>query len=364
MEILNYKCPCCDAVVEFNGKEQQLVCKFCDTTFEIDTIKQYNEASKAAEEEWDVNWDTKESNVDQGEWNDGDTENMTMYTCPSCAAQIVADESTAATFCLYCGNSTILQGKVSGLVKPDFVIPFKMTKEDAKAALKNFYKGKKLLPDCFSEENRIDSIKGIYVPFWLFDGDADARINYKATRVKHWSDSKYRYTKTDHYLITREGSMGFEHIPSDGSSKADDKFMESIEPYNISEAVDFETAYLSGYFADKYDVEAEQCKDKVNERIRVSTIETFRDSVVGYSSVTPKDVNIQIKQGKIKYALMPVWMLNTKYKGKIYTFAMNGQTGKVAGSLPVSKAKYMSWLFGVSLTCATVISALYLLFVL
>lgn len=98
----------------------------------------------------------------------------------------------------------------------------------------------------------------MYVPFWLFDTDADAQVRYRATQSRHWIDDKYGYTDTSHYLLRRGCSIGFEHVPVDGSSKMANDLMESIEPYDFADAVDFSTAYLAGYFADKYDVDAEE----------------------------------------------------------------------------------------------------------
>lgn len=124
--------------------------------------------------------------------------------------------------------------------------------------------------------------------------------------------------------------------------------MESIEPFNISDAVDFQTAYLAGYLADKYDVTAQQSQERANNRVRNTTEGAFAATVVGYSSVFPVHTNIQLQNGTAKYALYPVWLLNTSWNGKKYTFAMNGQTGKMAGDLPLDKGAYRKWLFGLT----------------
>ena len=141
--------------------------------------------------------------------------------------------------------------------------------------MKKHYSGKKLLPKVFKDENHIDEIRGVYVPFWLFDADADAHIRYKATRVRAWSDSDYNYTETSFFSVVRGGSIGFQRVPVDGSSKMPDVLMESIEPFYFEDAVDFHTAYLAGYLADKYDVDAEASVERANERIKNSTADAF-----------------------------------------------------------------------------------------
>jgi hypothetical protein len=230
-----------------------------------------------------------------------------------------------------------MTGQFSGALKPDLVIPFKLDKKAAIAALKKHYLGKKLLPKVFKDQNHIKEVKGVYVPFWLFNADVDGVVRYKASRIRTWSDSNYRYTETSFYNVIRKGFISFENVPVDGSTKMDDTVMESIEPFHIDEAVDFQSAYLSGYLADKYDVDADSSILRANERIKCSTETAFLDTVQGYTAVDPVATNIALSNGASKYCLCPVWLLNTKWNGKTYTFAMNGQTGRLVGDLPVDK---------------------------
>ena len=236
-----------------------------------------------------------------------------------------------------------MMGQFSGALKPDLVIPFKLDKKAAKEGLKKHLTGKRFLPKIFKDQNHIDEIKGIYVPFWLFDTDVDAQVRYRATNIRTWSDSDYNYTETSHFMVHRGGSVGFEHVPVDGSSKMADDLMESIEPYDFSEALDFQTAYLAGYLADKYDVTAEESIERANQRVKRSTEEAFAGTVQGYSTVTAENSSVQFHGGKARYALYPVWLLNTTWNGNQYTFAMNGQTGKFVGDLPVDKAAASLW---------------------
>ena len=208
--------------------------------------------------------------------------------------------------------------------------------------------GKKLLPKIFKDQNHIDEVKGVYVPFWLFDTDVDAQVRYRATKIRTWSDEDYKYTETSYYMIHRGGSVGFEHVPVDGSSKMPDDLMESVEPYDYSDALDFQTAYLAGYFADKYDVTAEESIGRANQRVRRSTEDAFASTVQGYATVTAESSSVQFHGGKAKYALYPVWLLNTTWNGEKYTFAMNGQTGKFVGNLPLDKSAATKWTVGLA----------------
>lgn len=348
--LLEYKCPSCGGAIAFDPNLQKLKCPYCDTEFEAEALRAYDEELKNDTPD-EMNWEIRAG----AQWQEGEDAGLCSYVCKSCGGEIVGDETTAATSCPYCGNPVVMMGKLSGALKPDYVIPFQLDKEAAKEGLRNHFKGKPLLPKVFKDENHIDEIKGIYVPFWLFDADANAHIRYRATRVRTWSDSNFIYTSTSHFAVTRGGTVGFERVPVDGSSKMADELMESIEPYDFSKAVDFQTAYLAGYLADKYDVTAEESIERANGRIRTSTEQAFASTVTGYASVIPEHSNVRLDNGLAKYALYPVWILNTSWRGKTYHFAMNGQTGKFVGNLPLDKGAFAKWLLGIAGGVAAVV---------
>lgn len=342
-ELLEYKCPACGGAIKFDSSLQMMKCPFCDTEFEMETLKAFDEGLKSDQPD-DMSWETHAGS----QWEDSEAAGINAYVCKSCGGEIVADENTAATSCPFCNNPVVMMGKLAGLLRPDYVIPFKLDKKAAKEGLIKHLQGKRLLPKIFKDQNRIEEIKGVYVPFWLFDADANANIRYRATRVRTWSDSKYRYTETSFFSIWRAGSLRFERVPVDGSTKMADDLMESIEPYNFNDAVDFQTAYLAGYLADKYDVLADESIERANNRIRRSTEQIFASTVNGYATVVPESTSIRLQNGSAKYALYPVWLLNTIWNGNKYTFAMNGQTGKFVGDLPMDKGAYRKWLFGLT----------------
>lgn len=358
--IQEYKCPCCGGAIAFDSTIQKMKCPFCDTEFKMETLASYDDELKNDQAD-DMSWQM----ASDGEWQADELRGLSAYACQSCGGEIACDENTAATSCPFCGNPVVLTGRFSGALRPDFVIPFKVNRRAAKEALKKHYEGKRLLPKVFKEQNHINEVKGIYVPFWLFDTGANVNMRYKATKVRTWSDSKYDYTETKFYLVSRSGELKFEKVPVDGSEKIPDDLMESLEPFHFSEAVDFQTSYLAGYLADKYDVDVEHSAERANERIRKSSEEAFRETVTGYTTVTKETGSIQLQNGKVTYALFPVWLLSTKWNGENYLFAMNGQTGKMVGGLPLDKAMYRKWLFGLTGAIGVALYAfLYLLWLL
>ena len=337
-QILEYKCPCCDAPLTFNQELQKMSCAHCDNTFEMDAVKHYNESlnSQPAEEN---NWDDSSKN----QWSEDEQDSNRTYTCSSCGGVLITNDNTAATFCPYCDNPTIIQGRLSGEIKPDAVLPFRTSKENAQSAFLKLCKSKILLPKGFTSENRLEKISAMYVPYWLYDCECKFSGTYRATRTSSWSDSRYYYTKTDHYSLLRKAEAEFRSIPVDGSSTLQDSIMESIEPFDFKQLVDFDTAYLSGYLAEKYDVDAEAGRSRVKQRIEATMDQQARSSFYSYGSVSCSGKSVSVTHGRERYVLLPVWMLYTKYRDKTYVFAMNGQTGKMTGVFPICAKKSALW---------------------
>ena len=375
-QVTNHKCPACTGPLHFAGASGKLECEYCGSAFDVAEIEALYaekeaaavEASAAAEaKEAEAAEEVHEVHEDSG-WNMSATDdwgedagNMKAYSCPSCGAELICDSTTAATSCPYCDNPTIIPGQFSGVLKPDYVIPFKVSKEDAVKALKNYYKGKKFLPKAFSETNHVEDIKGIYVPFWLYDGTVMGNISYSCTRVNSYISGDERVTITEAYTEYRGGHVSFSKIPADASTKMPDDHMDSIEPFDYNELKPFSTAYLPGYLADKYDVSAEENAARAYDRAKQSLRDEMAADVQKHNLYTTQVAtyeNIQLDQGKVSYALLPVYMLTTKWNGKNFLFAMNGQTGKFIGDLPVSMAKFFAWFGGISVPLIVILSIL------
>lgn len=329
-----YKCLNCGGAVFFNTDLQQLLCSMCGNVYSPAAFEGNEDLAKSEAPD-NMYWSYEED-----DWQEGEADELLAYSCPSCGGEVLGDETMAATHCPYCDNSVIIPAQFSGDLRPDIVLPFRLDKNAAKMALKRHMKDKRFVPKIFRDEHHIDEIKGLYVPFWLFDADVDASIRYEAIRTRIWSDSSFNYTETNKYAVYREGTVRFEQIPVDGSSRIPDDLMESIEPFDCETAVPFDTAYLSGFLANRYDVNSSESIERANSRIKSSTEQSFINSVRGYDSVRSVSSSINMKNGDISYALFPVWILNTKWENQLYTFAMNGQSGRIVGNLPLDKKAY------------------------
>ncbi len=339
-EINTYKCPSCGAPLRYDGKTEKLVCDYCDNSYELSLFESSQESKENAEknspDSSGESWKTENAGSSWGE----DADSLKNYSCPSCGAELFCTETTAATNCPYCGNPVILAEQFSERKKPDYILPFKLSKKEAIAALQSHYKGKFLLPDTFTKKNHLEEIKGVYVPFWLFDANVDGSMTFDATNSHSYRDGDYIVTKTSYYNIYREGNLSFQKVPVDGSTSMPDDYMDSIEPYDYESLQKFSTTYLPGFLADQYDVDAQTASQRARTRCISSMENCLRDTVSGYGTVSVSNRQLHLHPEKTSYALMPVWLLTTKWKDKNYLFAMNGQTGKMVGDLPVDKSKW------------------------
>lgn len=333
-DLQEFKCPNCGGSMEFDPASQRLKCPYCDTEISVDEYRKLNR-------EQDIPPVPPE---DYRTWQDDETSQLRLYVCNSCGGEIVAHESLGASSCPFCGNPVVMKGQFAGDLKPDYVIPFKLNKEQAKEKYAEHLKGKPFLPAIFKDENHIDEIKGIYVPFWLVDVDVDADIQYAGTTSRSWQDTRYRYVETKHYMLDRDGSVSFSNVPKDASKEIDDTMMESIEPFDMKDAVSFQTAYLAGYFANRYDEGIQDSMERIRQRVKSSTESIFRESTKGYGSVVLQSSRVNITRTDYRYVLYPVWLLNTTWKGQHFHFAMNAQTGKFVGDLPMDSKAYWKYI--------------------
>lgn len=349
---VSFKCPSCGAPLEYAPGQENITCMYCESSFDIKGLEEYyahkEEMAAKAEEAREAKWDTENAG---NQWSQEEAALLRAFTCSSCAAEIVCDENTMATECVYCGNPTMIPARFSGMLKPDYIIPFKKTKEEAVAQLTEFCKGKRVLPSNFTANNRVEDIQGMYVPFWLFDSAIEASGTFKAEDDYVYDTEDATITETSVYECTRTGEMAFEKIPCDGSKRMDDTYMESIEPYDYKEMVPFTNSYMAGYLADKYDVSAEDNVDRADKRVESSAVNELGNTVTGYMRVTPEEDAIIKKDGKVEYAMAPVWILTTRYNNEPYTFMMNGQTGKFIGKLPIDNGKLWMYTLGTFAIC-------------
>ena len=347
-----YKCPNCNGALEYNPATDRMECEFCGNGFllaEIEAAQQkvehtYNQqsgerkvivngegsreirsGSAAQSEEPEVDF---LANIDTMECN--------IYTCTSCGAELAVNDSEAATFCAYCGQPTVVFSRVSQELKPQSIVLFRINKEQAVNGIRERLKKSFFVPKEIKNFS-VDKVRGIYIPNWVFD------IHYYD--MQHWE-----VTNSDNKTIKnfeREAECMLKGLTLDASKKLDDELSQRLEPFDVRTRKPFESGYLSGYYADKYDFDEDRMRTyaywRAKQLFDAQIKETIPASNAQLKLSFPKRI---IKN--VEYTLLPVWFVTFRYNYENYTIAVNGQTGKIAGDLPLDKSAFWKYLLGVT----------------
>ncbi len=334
--IKEQKCPSCSSAMRFDPDKGMLVCDYCGTTSEVES----GSTEKTAKPETDI------EGFDFASLNEiamqEKPEELPIYVCVSCGSEVIANPEQFALTCPYCGNNIVLTDKVSGNMRPNKVIPFKINSKELPKAVREYYKGKRLLPRNFFSESRIGKITGLYVPFWVFNGRLSGDVSFECEKSSSYRKGDYIITETKYYDVSREISVDFDDLPIDASNKVGDDLMDSLEPFNMDEAADFNTGYLAGFAADRFDVESDIISERAMRRMATSAMSLVMGEVESeYSScsVTGKKLSAEVD---VSYTLLPVYLFDVEHNKNKYSFAVNGQTGKVVGRLPIDKGVVIS----------------------
>lgn len=332
------KCITCNAPLKYNSKTDLFECEYCGNKFKLTELEENKR--KVSE----IKKKSKKSKPK--------TLNIDAYHCENCGASIILGENTASSSCVYCKSSAIIPERLEGIYAPSKIITFKYNKEEAIDKFRELCKGRKLMPNDFDNLQNIQDMEGLYVPFWLYNCENEAHLEADCRNTSTWSDSRYVNTKTDFYKVDVDGILCFNNVPNDAASRFDDKIMHAIEPYDYKEFKDFNKSYLAGYISEKYDVLQDEAYKVACKRIDEDGKKYLFNKINGYSTKFIKNYQSSLSLLNNDYVLLPVWVLNIKYKDKIYHFALNGQTGKMVGEIPVDKKKLCKLIF----LCFSIIS--------
>lgn len=334
MATTSYKCPSCGAGIHFKPALKKFKCDYCLSEYTEEEI-----ASLSKEESEENRHDHKETESQKDEKLQG-------YICNSCGAEVVTDDTTTATFCYYCHNPVILSSRLEGEFKPRKMIPFKVDKESAKKNFLQWAGNKKFVPKDFTSSSQLEKITGVYLPYWWVDTKAEIDYMGEGKNVRVWRTGDREYTETKKYEIVRQGEMDLNNVGEVAFTKIDRALLNGILPYRETETVEFSKPYLSGFFAEQYDVTKEQAEPMIEGQINRYFSYLKNELVSGYDQVRVINDQLEIKDKQWNYTLLPAWILTYNYHGKAYVFAVNGQTGKSYGELPLSN-KRLNSAFGI-----------------
>lgn len=327
-DITSYKCLSCGSPLEFDPASQLWKCHFCNSEYQKEELDAHEQGEIQPEEP---------------------TAELDTYQCANCGAELIADATTSATFCLFCKSPNIIKSRFAGKFKPEALIPFKLTKEQAEESYKKWIRKFIFAPSAFKRQEEVKKITGMYAPFWVFDCKAQGVLDGEATNVSQYTQGEYRYTRTRYYHVVREGRVEYERVPVDSSTKLDDVMMQKIEPFQYGDMKPFSMQYLSGFLSEKYDVESDTAESAMRERVESYLEQRLKGTAGGYSSYHPTHRQVDISEVKPSYVLLPVYLLTNIYKGENHAFIVNGQTGKVVGDTPMSLGRQAVFTVGLGL---------------
>ncbi len=332
-QLLEYRCPSCGASLQFDSASQQVVCPYCDSSFTPQSLIDYDSFLREdAKNQTSDSW-----TADPERWDKDEATGLNVYTCAACGGEVLGDDTLASARCPFCDNAVIMKRQFTGDWKPDLVLPFKLDRKAAQDAFRKHLHGKKLLPKAFRSESCIEEIKGMYVPFWLFSSHVSASMRFKGSKSRAWTDGRYDYVETSRYALLRAADATFTRIPADGSQKMDDALMDSLEPFDVSETQPFDMRYLAGFAADRFDQPRRETEKRARARM-LSSAQSVASSKAsaGYGSARQTGGSLRADL-KARYLLFPVYLFDVLHNGNSYHFAVNGQSGKVVGNLPVDR---------------------------
>jgi len=338
MAVITYKCPKCGADLKYSPESGKYRCEYCDSEFTQEELGKQAEVASSTDQKSDA--------------AQTQTGSAVIYTCPSCGAELVTDSTTAATTCFYCHNPVILTGRLEGEYLPKHIVPFEIGQEEAKQKFIKWVSSKRFIPKDFSSPKQIEKMAGVYFPYWIVDEDVDVDADATGVRVNVIRAGDIETTETSYYQIERKGKIHFEDLSRNALKKADHKLVEGVMPYHTKDMKEFSMGYLSGFLAEKRDMEQNEVQQDIDDEMRKYSDIIIKESIPeSYSSLEFHTLNLTPLHSEWEYALLPVWTVTYRQRGKdkIYYFAMNGQTGKVCGELPLDRFRLALLFLGVAL---------------
>ena len=348
MDVITHKCPNCGGALTFDPGDQKFHCPFCLSIFTESEVTAFEQKQKEAQladgtapENQPITEETepalKEAITEKAEEK---AAQMDLFLCPNCGAEIVTDATTAATYCYFCHNPVVLSGRLSGEFLPNKVLPFAIEKAEATAKFLEWAQKKWFVPRDFFDQAQVEKLTGVYFPYWTIDAELDGQLSGTGTSLRIWRVGEIEYTEHKKFAVSRQGKMRINELIKNALSKnVQQKMVTGVQPFPLDKAVDFRSQYLAGFQAEKRDIEYQTLKNEVQKELSGYAENLLSSTVNGYTSFNRTQRNIEITKETNHYVLLPVWLVTYRADDpnkNVFYYAMNGQTGKVSGVLPIS----------------------------
>ena len=341
MATMNYKCPNCDGPLTFNPDKQLFCCDYCLGEFKPAQVQQMNEEKEKREtyDEREVKSAEQKQQQAQAQGQSTEDDYPVSYTCPSCGAEVVTTSTTAATTCFYCYNPVVLGSRLSGEFNPDKVIPFELSKEKATERFLAMCGKKKFLPKGFTSESQVEKLNGVYFPYWFADEQKTAHLTATGKKIRTWRSGNKEYTETRIFHVVRGGNVIVKNVFERALKSESREMLQSVHPFDLTKAQPFAMSYLSGFQAEKRDLDKKDVEPVLEKKMHDYAEQALKNTMEGYDVITTESFNEKTDLAAYSYNLLPVWLMTYNFNGKLIPFAINGQTVKAYGQLPVSTGK-------------------------
>ncbi len=387
------KCPQCDGALEYSPLTDQMECPFCGTSYDMMQImavqktvdhingnihKSVEPERNRADSDMIGGWELNPYAQRMEDPNEGlhtldepgeiakeveykihdvaietpETMEGNVYTCTSCGAELFINGVETATYCAYCGQPTVVFSRVSEELKPERIIPFQIQQEQAVAVIRDKLSRGFFVPKAI-RNFEVERVRGIYIPYFLFDAHYYDYQKLKGT-VKYEQSSR-----TESFI--REAECEFRNLTCDASRMLNDETSQRLEPYDLGSLRPFEIGYLSGFYADRYDMNERTLKNVVRVRCKeLFDLEMKMDTMAENVKIISSQPKFELR--KAQYVLLPAWFMTFRYKNEPYTILVNGQTGKVVGAVPFAKDKLVAVFMAIAIVSTLVFSVLGMFF--
>ena len=330
-------CKNCGHALVFDPGRQKLVCSACGSTFFAEEVES---ESKAYRQDLDAESINKINGTD-----DKDLMDCYVYTCSECGGEIIVNGTEASTTCVYCGNPNVVFSRIAKQKCPEFVLPFRITKERAIGIVKEHVRSGFFIPRQI-KNFPVECCRGIYLPYWVVNADFYDAVIIQG-QVKQGKNYVTRY-------FGSAGSMKLKNLPLDASRALSDESSSRLEPFDLRDLKSFDEDYLAGFYSNVSDV----TYSDVRKAALLRGEEYFNEQAMGQVDASSKKVIASQPSLKLDndmvYVMLPAWFITLNYKGKHNTILVNGDTGKVVCALPWKKVLFFTLLIlvGILITIA------------
>ena len=330
--VVQFNCPQCGADTAYSATDAGLTCVHCGY---YEAPRQKTVGRQAERFEFTV--ETMER-VSHG-WGEARKE----LQCQGCAAYTTIGTDSLTHTCPFCGSNQVIQHAApQDVLRPRFLIPFKIESNDCHAIAREWLGQSWMTPNALQRVASIANFTGIYLPFWTFESTTKA--NWKAEvghteTERYYSNGKWRTrTKTVWKWESGRVTLPISDLLIEGTSRVSPILLGQVNGYNLHALAAYEPKFLAGFQAQAYDIQLQAAWTQARHHMREETRQACRNQA-STSKIRNFSMNLDFDDEGWRYILLPMYLAVYKFEEKTFQVMVNGQTGEIAGQRPVDWLK-------------------------